>query len=345
MKFQPVTTLRVRRIRGCCGIAVLLIGVILVDVAATRADSRLLIIRGADRSGGFLEANTDAGRTEQLADIHNTSRSSGNHGWYEFAETLRGAGFSVEQQVESVEPTAPPTGQTQGIGVPFDTMDLSRYDVLLFGSNNAVYDTPAVDAVEDYIRSGGGAIFISDANFGSDWADASNSDQQFLDRFGLTMHQDRGTYALSRGSGEFLVPDHPIFDGVDRFDGEGVTPIELGTLTAGIDVTRLALAKGQTRLNEPPFGNRNQGPSRNSGPNDAALLVATADAGRIVGHFDRNTFFNLNGAGTNINRYDNRQYAVNLVTWAAVPEPDAALLLALSSLFALCQRRTARNRL
>ncbi|MEN0050532.1 MAG: T9SS type A sorting domain-containing protein, partial [Bacteroidota bacterium] len=34
-----------------------------------------------------------------------------------------------------------------------------------------------------------------------------------------------------------------------------------------------------------------------------------------AGHFDRNTFFNLNGAGTNINRLSNMQYAKNLINW------------------------------
>ena len=50
---------------------------------------------------------------------------------------------------------------------------------------------------------------------------------------------------------------------------------------------------------------------------DAALLAATVDHGRLVGHFDRNTFFNLNGAGTNLTRFDNRQLAINLFNWVA----------------------------
>ena len=37
--------------------------------------------------------------------------------------------------------------------------------------------------------------------------------------------------------------------------------------------------------------------------------------------FDRNTFFNDNGAGTSINRFDNQQYAINLFRAAAGPLP------------------------
>ncbi len=277
----------------------------------------VLIIRGADRSGGFLEAKNDDDRTEQLADINNASTSSGNHGWKTLATTLTNNGFNVTQVTETVEP-GNTSGQSQGVAVPLETMDLSQYDVIVFGSNNAAYGKAAVDAVEAYIRGGGGAIFISDANFGSSWADASNSDQPFVTRFGLTMNQDTGTYSLERSKGEFLVPDHPILAGVNRFDGEGVTPITVGTtLPEGVSVEILVKAKGNVRRNHEPFGGNSRGPTTPATDQDAVLLTATIGDGRLVGHFDRNTFFNLNGAGTNITRFDNEQLAINMFKWAA----------------------------
>lgn len=81
-------------------------------------------------------------------------------------------------------------------------------------------------------------------------------------------------------------------------------------------------AKSQTRVNEPPFGSQNQGQSRPVGPLDGALTVLQADLGRVAGHFDRNTFFNLNGTGTSINRFDNRTYAINLFTGLAQSGPE-----------------------
>ncbi len=277
----------------------------------------ILFVRGADRSGGFFEfqpGDSESELTEQLADINNFATNGGNHGWGELRQTLEGAGFAVEQKTETAENAS---GQSQGIHIDFESMDLTAYDAIVFGSNNAVYDTAAVDAVEDYIRGGGSALFISDANFGSDWADASNSDQQFLDRFALIMHQDQGTYQLDRADGDFVFPNHPLFNDVDRIDGEGVTPLRRasGTASPNVNTFTLARAEGQTRLNEPPFGNRNQGPSRSTNALDAAVLAGTAGEGKIVGHFDRNTFFNQNGAGTNLNRFDNKQYALNLFGW------------------------------
>ena len=277
----------------------------------------ILFVRGAERSGGFLEAGNDFSRTEHLADIFNLSTNGGNHGWGELRIALEAAGFEITQMIEPLEANAPNSGQTMGAPIEFESINLVEYDVIVFGSNNAIYPSTSVDAIEAYIRAGGAAVFISDANFGSDWADASNSDQFFLDRFGLIMHQDQGTYAIT--SNEFLIPGHPIFQSIISFDGEGVTPIEVGNLTAGVSVDILARAEGNTRLNEPPFGNNNQGPSVPSNSNDAVLLCATADFGRVIGHFDRNTFFNLNGAGTNINRLSNRQFAINLFQYAASP--------------------------
>ena len=267
----------------------------------------VLFVRGADRSGGFLEAGNDQGRTEQLADIFNESTSSSNHGWAELRMALEAAQFTVTQVTETAETAS---GPSAGQPVEFDQLDLGQYDVIVLGSNNAEYTQAQVDAVEGWIRAGGGALFISDANFGSDWADAPDSDQQFLDRFGLVMNQDNGTYVLRRSSGDFNRPEHPILAGVDAFDGEGVSPVVVQD--TGDVVVR---ARNSTRVNSPPFGNNNQGQTRPVNDFDGALVVLEPDLGRIAGHFDRNTFFNQNGAGTDINRFDNLTYAINLFTW------------------------------
>ena len=277
--------------------------------ATVTAQDRILFVRGADRSGGFLEAGNDAERTEQLADIFNASTSGGNHGWSQLRLALEGEGYLVEQITETAENDS---GPSQGLPVPFESMELSDYSVIVLGSNNAVYDEDSVDAIETYILQGGGVLFISDANFGGDWSDAPSSDQQFLDRFDLVMNQDQGTYVLRRSKDDFLQSDHPILIGIDAFDGEGVSPID--AKAAGQVVVR---ALGNTRVNAPPFGNNKQGQSRPVMLSDGALVLLSPAAGRLAGHFDRNTFFNSGGAGTDITRFDNRQYALNLFNWLA----------------------------
>ena len=315
----------------------------------------VLFVRGADRSGGATEGSRVSdpfnigGFTEQLADIRdptgavfsNNSTGNNNHSWFELASLLTANGYSVEQTTESVESSAGTTGPTDGVGVAFDTSfqaatfadlnanngitqsrTLADYDVVVFGSNNAFYLESQIDAVDSYIRGGGGAVFISDANFGSVRGDAQRSDQQFLDRFGVLVNEDRGTYRLTRGDGsgsfaEVRSPSSPILAGVDDFDGEGVSPFtlpaDLSTLPA--DVTAQIIAGV-------PQGQTVRGPGNNSRPataSDASLLMLEAGNGRIIGHFDRNTFFNLNGAGTDLNRFDNAQLALNIFEFTSTP--------------------------
>lgn len=277
---------------------------------------RVLFVRGADRSGGFLEATNDSQRTEQLADIFNASTTGGNHGWGTLRTTLENAGYAVSQITETAENAS---GPSQGIAIDFSTFDLDSWDVIVFGSNNASYSNASVDALEMWIRQrGGAALFISDANFGGSWKDAPDSDQQFLSRFGLLVNQDDGTYSLIRTNGDFSDSTHPLLTGVNQFDGEGVSPFVLNLLPVppGTTLTKLAVAKNNTRNNDGSnSGNNFQGSTRAVTANDAALVAIDAGYGRVIGHFDRNTFFNLNGAGTNITRFDNTAFALNLFGW------------------------------
>ena len=284
--------------------------------ASSLSAQKILFIKGGTGTVGFFEGGSD----EQGADVFDFRTSGGNHSWGEFGSALVAEGFEIEQLAEN-----PTTGNDPVVPtpVPLDTLDLAQYAVIVFGSNNAEYTTAQIDAFMSYISGGGAALFISDANFGQDWPDAPTSDQQFFDRFGLTMNQDRGTYSIERGQ-EFVVPAHPILNGVDEFDGEGVSPITVSSSVAGVTATIITEVPGgqQVRRNDNANG---QGSTDTDTSNDGTLVVATFGAGRIAGHFDRNTFFNLNGAGTNINRFDNEAYGRNLINWlAGNPDFDAA---------------------
>ncbi len=294
---------------------------LLVCTTSAIAQPHALFVRGADRSGGFLESTNDTDRTEQLADITNTSTDPGNHGWFELAQSLRDDGFLVTQMIEQLELHAPVQGPTQGAPIRFEQLDLSVYDVIVMGSNNAVYPDAAIDAIEQYILEGGGALFISDAGFGSNWADASNSDQQFLDRFGWVMQQDIDSYRLSREDDDFLAPQHPVLLGVNEIEGEGISPgVWSGVDVANVSSTPLVRAApgAITRNNDAVPGS-----VRPTAPTDAASITALAGCGRIAIHCDRNTFFNLNGAGTDLHKLDHRVYARNLLRWLSRGGTDA----------------------
>jgi hypothetical protein len=276
-------------------------------VSLARADApRVLFVRGGDGTGGFLESKDRKGKTEQLADITNAQTFGGNHGWATLARELRAAGFELDQILEGpVEKPAP---------IDMKVLTGDKVDIVVFGSNNVIYSKAQADAFWDYIARGGSALFISDANFGPNWWGAPNSDQSLLDRAGVVVNQDHGTYALKRDVGDFIAPDHPVLTGVNAFDGEGVSPVQLPEQPVeGFKVTPIVRAKGKTRENP---GDK-QGKTRDVTDRDCALLIIEHGKGRVACHFDRNTFFNLNGAGTSIERHDNKQYALNLFNWLA----------------------------
>jgi hypothetical protein len=259
-------------------------------------DAKVLFVRGAPGSGGFLEGGSD----DQLSDIDDRGTREGNHGWGALAGRLEQRGYVVGQVVE------PSTGEPADLDV-----DLLRgTDVLVLGSNNADYPARTVARVVDWVRRGGGLLVISDANWGRSWADAPASDQPFLVPFDLVVNQDHGRYAVERR--QFAAADHPLLEGVDAFDGEGVSPFTV--VDHHDDVAPLVVAPATGEIRRP---SGDPGPLEPATDADAALVAVTLGEGRMVGHFDRNTFFNRNGAGTDITRFDNGRLAQNVIDWLA----------------------------
>jgi hypothetical protein len=271
---------------------------------------KILFIRGGTGTGGFIDGGTLAQRDEELADINNLSTANGNHGWGELANLLRGDDFTPTEMIEK-----------KNKPIDLANIDLSQYSVVVFGSNNANYrpnkDNTQVNALVNYVFGGGSALFVSDGNFGLTYDDAPSSDQAFLNRFGLAVNQDFGTYSLSRSAGDFRSLDHPILAGVNSFDGEGVSPGVVVSSVAGVTPQVIVGAKGDTRNND----RAGKGSNRPVTGNDGALVAAEAGLGRIAITFDRNTFFNANGAGTDLHHLDNTRYATNLFEWLAGRTP------------------------
>lgn len=271
----------------------------------------ILFIRGADGSGGLGQGNQQY-RTEHLSDINNTSTAPGNHGFGQLAARLRQDGFTVSQWIES-----------QGI---LDFNRLKPHRIVVFGSNNRVYSAAEIAALHQYFDAGGSALFMSDANWGADWSAAPASDNQFLARYGAAVYQDSadGVPVMSRSTtGRFVLPGHATLSGPDgaggdddvaSYEGEGVSYFSI-VPTHPMRPRHIVSAAGfQVRL---ITATGNAGPKRAAGPNDVAMFGVTKGNATIVGHFDRNTFFNANGTGSDITRRDHGTLALNLFRFLA----------------------------
>jgi len=272
----------------------------------------VLFIRGADGSGGATEGGTTQQRTEQLGDVTNNSTSIGNHGYGTLRSLLTSDGFKVSQLIESSSVITLTT--------------LQAHRVVVFGSNNKVYSTAEVKAFHDYVDRGGSALFISDANWGLTWEAAPASDNQFLARYGAQVYQDSGQVPVMARSeqGRYLLADHPVLSGpdgtgnksdVNRYNGEGVSLFRITSGSSGYQAVAMVSASGlNKRLND---SSGKAGALQTAGSGDAAMIFVEKGNSRIVGHFDRNTFFNLNGAGTDITKLDNAQLALDIFRYLA----------------------------
>jgi hypothetical protein len=260
--------------------------------------TRMLYIRGGSGTGGFVEDYAD----DQLCDISDVSTRVYNHGYGELARLLEGDGFSIEERIEG-----PADHNT-----PVDLSDLDDFDVVFFASNNAMYSAEDAERVRHFVDGGGGALFASDGNWGLYWDKAPSSDQTFLTQFGLIMNQDGGGLTVLSAA-DFVAPEHPILEGVDAFDGEGVSPCTLTHDPGALGTaTRLVAATSVVHRNTAP-----DGPIEPPTDDDASLAVVEYGAGRVACHFDRNTFFNMNGAGTSLASQSNTRYAHQLFAWLA----------------------------
>jgi hypothetical protein len=184
---------------------------------------------------------------------------------------------------------------------------LSGYAVLVLGSNQRTLATAEVNAIEAFVRGGGGLVTYSDFMFGPG---SAASDNQVLSRFGLLTAADNfgGPQAVTS-----FVP-HPVTAGLAfGITGEGVSILEV--VGNGVDtIVNVAdcAANGGACLPLPLTA-----PSGSATPTYGACVAVDAGAGRVLATFDRNTFFNVPGFGTSIADASNLSYALNVFLWAA----------------------------
>ncbi len=219
---------------------------------------------------------------------------------------------------------------------------LGRYDAVILGSNNRRFTTDAsvgeggtseARAVADWVQGGGGLVAWSDSAFGGHYAKAGlgnprgrDSDNDLMTQFGMFFMRDNG-------AGNYLINEYvePHFlnafdpggyehedvagNGADagvRWRGEGVSPVRVsGPAKLLAPLTHGGLGGG-IRLHGDDAKDPAIGPF--DAERDAALAIAEVGQGRVLGTFDRNTFWN-NGEGTRLRQADNRAFAVRMMLW------------------------------
>ena len=123
-------------------------------------------------------------------------------------------------------------------------------------------------------------------------------------------------FMTDNGAGNYLVEtyerDHFLNNnnrnGGIRFRGEGVSPIRVKDPAELLAPVQDGGLGGKLRLNERD--------GKLNAKTDAALAIAEIGKGRVIGVFDRNTFWNA-GEGTQLSHVDNREFAKRITAWVA----------------------------
>lgn len=213
---------------------------------------------------------------------------SGGKGFSEFAAQIEAAGLTWAEALDS--------------SLALTDAALAPYSVLVLSSNNRRFSAAEQQAVVNFVNRGGGLLIFSDAAFGFD--EGPLSDNDILQHFGMEVLHDN--YAGVTAVDTWTQPNY-LTDGL-TIRGEGVSMIRV----LGAPAVKLGVCTQNCVLNpvDGPFG-----------PDITPLAIAEVGSGRVVATFDRNTFFNPPGAGTNISEADNREYAARLIRWLAQHEP------------------------
>jgi large repetitive protein len=252
--------------------------VLTISLTVTTGNNKVLYLYGSVPPGEVDMKLTDAGST----------------GMSQFNQALIDAGFATSQALDA--------------NVTLDATTLNQYKVLILSSNNRRFTAAEKTAVSTWVNAGGGLVAWSDAAFG--WAngglnssDGLLSDNDLTQQFGIQFLHDNGaqSFVYNQWAVDHYINNFNKNAGL-TIEAEGVSPVRtsspatiVGGLPAGMNLNSLDGAVT---------------------PADAALSVAKVGQGRVAGFFDRNAFWN-SGAGTNINRVNNKVFAQRLILWVS----------------------------
>lgn len=242
-------------------------------------------------------------------------------GMSEFRTALQEAGFTVDQRLDSE--------------FTFSAASLAPYKVVILGSNNRRFNRSTngvteAQAVRTWVEAGGGLIAWSDSAFGGDWqivgvgnSTGAVSNNDLTAQFGMTFLRDNG---VDHSGPAEKTPGHGIHTWeephfLNMFRTDGFLPEGIVIYGEGVSYVRIDPARGAKMLARPQNGalRVDAADGQYLPERDAAVAVNEVGRGRVVGFFDRNTFWN-GGEGTNIFEVDNRLFAQFMVMWAAGSE-------------------------
>lgn len=228
----------------------------------------------------------------------------------QFREALEEVGFDLEERYDASVDLADPDF-------------LGDYKVIILGSNQHRFTQAEADAVAEWVKQGGGLVAWSDSAMGGLFSEPNvgigntkglDSNNDLTAQFGMEFLPDRGggVFTVSAWDEAHFINDYQVISDAGQdigveFEGEGVSPI----IVTEPAIRLASVPKGATT------------------PQEAAVCYAEIGRGRVLGTFDRNTFWNTGGPGTDITKKDNREFTQRIILWVAGFGGNSQVLTAL----------------
>jgi len=257
---------------------------------------RVLYIHGNVSAEGDVPSDTQPPFHQMLLN------DTGPRGMSSFRAAIEALGFEIQQAYDA--------------DVVLTDEYLASWNVLILGSNQRRFSEEEAKAVQRWVKAGGGLVAWSDSAFGGHYAKVGLDNTAGRDSNNDITRQFGMVFLTDNGGGNYLIKDYEEAhflnaqnpQGGVRYRGEGVSPVRTSDPARMLAKLQEGGLGGKIKVNkiDSPFNPLT----------DAALAVAHVGKGRVVGTFDRNTFWNA-GEGTRLSHEDNREFAQRLILWAA----------------------------
>ncbi|QBG47878.1 hypothetical protein EGM51_10900 [Verrucomicrobia bacterium S94] len=274
------------------------VSVLFAFTYAALAAKNAAYIHGDVASDGTIPSGSSPAYDQMLL------TDTGTTGCSQFKAMVEAEGYTISQHYDQ--------------DTTLDAAFLHSFDVIIFGLHQKIWSSTEKNALDTWIRAGGGILMYSDSAAGGKYnvvginnPTGQNAVNNILSQYGMEVTVDQGggvrSYFPDAESSNPIIWDQPVFE------GEGVSPVAVDpnssaqVLIPFSDSNKLT----GTSMNSPAAGGITI-----ANPQWAVIAVNQIGDGNVIAIFDRQPIWN-SGPGSDINKEDNKEILRRIVRYLA----------------------------
>ena len=298
----------------------------------TKARKAALLAIASSLSVGMPSAQAPSAHSVMLDEAHHNIMATASGGYRPLVQLLTDAGFTVTPNTLPFRPDRLATTDVVVIANPNGADERAPLDERA----TSAFTDPEIDAVEQWVRGGGGLLLVTD-HYPTGVAARSLAERFGVKLFGGWTDDPANRWALP-GYGHIfgylvfslennLLPDHPITRGSDEWEKiEGVSTITGGSMEGppgSVSLLRLGPTAVDWIPSSTPRGASNtspQAPATDFNPCPSCDQVSAAGRSQGIAFvFGRGRVVIIGEMGAlvdySVPGMQNRQFALNIVRW------------------------------